>query len=205
MTHKYISPIRFFGSNTKTAAELQEELNTLQNNGIPARATLITMYDIFGSDESKYAPSKAHLTSVTADGKTFGLKGLVRGVANKLGGEHSKSEDFVAMAEYFQLMADSLNSVAEKAEENKELNDQARKNNLAIEDARAVLDAQTRHEAHISPADWADIERDEETRNILNNLQAENTELRSEQSLISKTIAALPLKKKPAAKKTTTK
>lgn len=201
----YINSNRFFGSNTKTAAEIQDELDALRNNGIPARVSVISLYDIFSDDESKHAPGKYHLTNVTSNGKAIAFKDIVRGIATKIGGEHSNADDFRDLAEYFMFLSDSLNSVSDKAEKNKELNDQVRQNNLALEIAKSVLDSQRNHEANLSPADWAGIARDEETQNVIKNLQADNAALKSEQSLISKTIAALTLKKKPAAKKTTTK
>lgn len=49
----FVSKARFYGSLNKSAVELQDELSALKNNDIADRYSIISMYDIFGSDESK--------------------------------------------------------------------------------------------------------------------------------------------------------
>ena len=148
MTKQYISPLRFHSSNAeqKTARELLLEINELRAS-LPSNPGFVSMYEIVGSDEGKYAPAADHLKTVHGDGRIIDFKSVVRGTVAKLSGEYPNPIDAEVLAEFYEFMGASIRKSIPKLEETRKRNKEIANNNMAIEDLYVQYNAQHRHEA----------------------------------------------------------
>ena len=183
----FIDQARFYGKGTKSAAELQKEIDTLKNNGIGSRPAMISMFDIFGPDSTgSYAPVGSHISNFKFDGKTIAYRDLVRGISNTLATDYPSAEDIKSLSDYFKFISQSLEEAVDLANLTRENNAVVRENNNAIANVKAALDAQKNHENSLSQQDKAQIEFREYQENQMLQLQADNKELKAAVTKLSK-------------------